>query len=69
MKSIKQKLKRFFTNVLVLLGLIVIALVFLFPIIIAFIEGNPWLIMLYLVWWGPALLITGIFIGILKELT
>jgi hypothetical protein len=40
--------------------------IWLFPIIIAFITWNFWYIMLYIVWWVPAYILTNIIIAIVE---
>ena len=40
-------------NFINLILLIIIFIVILFPVILAFVVGNYWLILLYIVWWIP----------------
>ena len=52
-----------------LFALITIFVIWTFPIIIAFVEHNFWLIFLYFVWWIPAYLISALIISILDNFT
>lgn len=54
--------------IIMILLLIILLAVWLFPVIIAFVTGNFWLILLYVVWWIPAVIITSIFGAIIKNL-
>lgn len=50
----------------IILLLLIVVVIWSFPVIISFITGDWWLILLYWVWWIPALLFTGLIGAILK---
>ena len=60
----KNTIKSIIAILLLLLGLAI----WLFPVIIAFATHNWWYILLYLAWWGPAILATILIGAILNEL-
>jgi hypothetical protein len=50
-----------------IIGLILIFIIWCFPIIISFITWDFWYIMLYVVWWIPSMLISGLIIVIVEN--
>jgi|LakMenE01Jun11ns_1017448.scaffolds.fasta_scaffold9957797_19 hypothetical protein len=55
-------------NFIFLILLIIIFIVILFPVILAFAVGNYWLILLYIVWWIPGLVLVNFCVELSKNL-
>lgn len=60
----KNTIKSIIAIILVVLGLAI----WLFPVIIAFATSNWWYILLYLAWWGPAIIFSIMIGAVLNEL-
>lgn len=47
-------------NLISIIVIILVVLVWLFPVCLAAYKDNYWLIFLYIVWWIPAYIISGL---------
>jgi len=53
--------------ILLLIILAILLTIWLFPVIIAFITWNFWYILLYAVWWFPAVVISAFLAALLPN--
>jgi hypothetical protein len=64
--------KPFYTNTMKttirLILILIIVVVWMFPVIISFYYENFWYCFLYLIWWIPASMIMGLMLAIEEEL-
>jgi hypothetical protein len=51
-------------DLLSIIALIFLIGVWMFPVIISFVTWNFWYIFLYIIWWVPATMITGIAVSV-----
>jgi len=49
-----------FLGISALLYVVALLAIWVFPVIISFITGNWWLILLYSVWWIPAIALSAV---------
>lgn len=57
-------MKKILNNLIDWLSVIFIIWIWLFPVFLSAYKDNWWLLFTYIVWWFPAIIITGIILSI-----